>query len=131
MDAGRLKKILIIDDEPQIRRVIVSQITSSGKCALEASNRHEAFKIIATENIDAVICDIKLADDNGIEVLREIRKKSPDLPVIMLTGYIDAENIDLSRGIGCTDILLKPVRKEKLIEAIDKALGEPGRTGRV
>ncbi len=124
MDAELLKKILIIDDEPKIRKVIVSQIKSGGKCAFEASNRHEAFKIIASENIDIVICDIKLEDDNGIEILREIRKSNPDLPVIMLTGYIDSENIDLSRKIGCTDILLKPVRKEKLIESIDKALGK-------
>ena len=114
-----METILVIDDEKNIRKIICSQLASGGRKAVESTNREDALSILKTQHIDAVICDIKLAEGSGIEVLREIRKNWEAMPVIMLTGYIDREYFELSKQLGCYDVLIKPVRKEKLLEVLD------------
>ena len=115
------KKILIIDDDPGIRKVIKLQVKTLKRDLLEASNRAEALILLKQENVAAIICDIKLKEEYGFDLVREFRILYPELPIIMLTGFIEQEFYDAASAMGCLDMLIKPVRKEKLVEALEKA----------
>ena len=90
----------------------------------EAKNKNIAFETMTSVPIQVIICDIKMKDSNGFVILQELKKKYPDIPVIMLTGYIDQKISEKAKGMGCFDFITKPVRREKLIETINKALTE-------
>ena len=62
-----------------------------------------------------------MKDTNGFVILKELKKKYPDIPVIMLTGFIDKKISDKAKEMGCFDFITKPVRREKLKETIDNA----------
>jgi len=117
-----MKNLLIIDDELQIRRIIRIQLHKKDYTIHEADNKDIAFKILEDVPIDVIICDIKMKDSNGFVILKEIKIKYPDIPVIMLTGFIDKKISDKARNMGCFDFMTKPVRREKLLQTIEKAI---------
>ncbi len=114
------RNLLIIDDDPAIRTVVRMQLKNTAIRLHEASDIKGTMKALKDQPIDAVICDIKLKNLSGFEVFREIRKIYPDMPVIMLTGYIEQEYYDTSLEMGAADLIIKPVRKEKLLESLGK-----------
>jgi DNA-binding response OmpR family regulator len=99
--------ILIVDDEEKILEVIESLFLSVGYNVFKALNGKDAQSIFEKENMDLLILDLMLPDISGIEICKEIRKKSR-LPIIMLTAK--AEEADVIKGfnIGADDYLVKP-----------------------
>ncbi|HUJ31409.1 MAG TPA: response regulator, partial [Candidatus Acidoferrum sp.] len=77
-------KILVVDDEPQIRRVLRTTLTSQGYAANEAKSGDEALELIRTERPDLILLDVNMPGRSGLETCREIRSGS-DIPIIMLT----------------------------------------------
>ena len=118
-----MKNLLIIDDEEQIRKIIKIQLNKKGLNVCEASSKDIAFQILKDVPTDVIICDIKMKDSNGFIILNELKEKYPDIPVIMLTGFIDKKISEKARSMGCFEFITKPVRREKLIQTINKALG--------
>lgn len=119
-----MNKILIIDDDKRIRDIIKIQLGKNEFIILEAQNQLEAFNVFETNRVDVVLCDIKMKEIDGITVLKQIKSRSPDLPVIMLSGFINKEISDEARQAGCFDFITKPVKRQKLLEIINKALKE-------
>ncbi len=122
MHESSLKTILIVDDDPGIRSVIRNQIKSFGFRVAEASNKPEALAFLIAGSINIVVCDIKMKEENGFDILREIHTEYPSIPVIMLTGFIEKEYYDRAKELGAIDLIIKPVRKERLFEVLEKAL---------
>ena len=116
------KKLLIIDDEKRIRKIIKIQLRHTPLLISEAEDINRALDLIKKNEIDVVICDIKLKTADGIEVLKQIKASSPQLPVIILTGFIERDYRDRAEAIGCSDYLIKPVKRQRLISTIEKAL---------
>jgi two-component system response regulator GlrR len=114
------RNVLIVDDDPTIRGIVRMQLKSAGICLLEATDTASALNILEGSGADAVLCDIKLKNENGFDVFREIRKVYPALPIIILTGFIEEEYYDTSKDLGVANLLIKPIRKEKLLEALEK-----------
>jgi DNA-binding NtrC family response regulator len=120
MDNKIKRSILIIDDDPAIRKVIIYQLRSLEYGIFEASSMNEALAVLEAEKVAAVLCDVKLKEESGFDIVREIITKYPNLPVVMLTGFIEQEFYQTSIDMGCRDLIIKPVRKEKLQEVLEK-----------
>jgi DNA-binding NtrC family response regulator len=116
-----MKSLLVIDDDERIRKVIKIQLKDTDYKVFEADDKNTAMELIRDNPIDIVICDIKMKESNGFEILKEIKQLYPELPVIMLTGFIDKKMSDDAKEMGCFDFITKPVRREKLIQTIDSA----------
>ena len=76
--------VLIVDDEPQIRRVLRTTLTSHGYAVIEARSGDEALEVIRGEKVDLILLDLNMPGRSGLEICREIRG-SGDVPIIMLT----------------------------------------------
>ncbi len=117
-------RVLLIDDDPIIRKVVGLTLEKAGFVLQTASDGTEGIDILERGDFspDCVILDIRMPKISGIEVLSRIRKKFPLIPVIMLTALTDIEiAIDTMRR-GAFDYILKPVRKVQLIETVKKAI---------
>jgi two-component system response regulator (stage 0 sporulation protein F) len=82
-----MKRILVADDEMSIRLLYSEELKEEGYDVLTAANGKEALEVVAKEPLDLVILDIKMPEMSGIEVLRQIKEKHPDLPVLLSSAY--------------------------------------------
>ena len=102
-----VKKILVVDDEHDIRELLLDTLRTSGYEAIGAANGNEALFLIDTEFFDLVILDIMMPGMNGFQVLRQLRKTS-EIPVIMLSARIDTIDKVESFELGADDYVTKP-----------------------
>ncbi len=119
-------RVLVVDDEPDIRKVVGMTLKKAGYDVLEAENGERAIEIINTgENrmmLDVVICDIRMPKINGIEAIAYFRSQYPRVPVIVLTGFPDTDMATSMLREGVVDYLVKPVEGEKLKAAVVRAM---------
>lgn len=118
------KKILIIEDSELQRKLLHRWITNHGYIPLEAVNLSQARDIIIKDQIDVVLLDWELPDGSGIELISEIFSSSSVgwLPVIMVTGHTEPENLKLAIEAGATDYITKPAKEIELLARIFSAL---------
>lgn len=102
------RSVLIVDDEPDIQLVLGEFLKKEGFNIVEASNGEEAIQKVKNGGIDLALLDIAMPKMNGIEALREIKSLRPDLPVIMITAYRDAEKVVECFRLGAFDCIFKP-----------------------
>ncbi|MDY6912489.1 MAG: response regulator [Chloroflexota bacterium] len=121
IEFGR-KAILVVDDEDHIRNVVARVLKDEGYDVVDAANGNEALFQISQIRIDAVILDIRMPGMSGLEVLHKISRDYPDIKVIMLTGNADREAVSTAKAAGVTDFLAKPVKLDRLIETVRKAV---------
>ena len=119
-----MSKILIIEDEEPIRRVLVRILNEedSNFKIHEASDGKKGLESISKENFDLVLCDIKMPEIDGIELLQRTRKKNSSLPFIMLTGHGNIETAVESMKLGAYDFISKPPDLNRLITSVRNAL---------
>jgi CheY-like chemotaxis protein len=119
-------KILIIDDEEDVREAVKLHLESAGMDYdfLEAENGEEVIQILNKEcnmmDIAIAICDIRMPKINGIECIKFLRQEAPGIPVIVLTGYPDPELAAALTKKGIQAYLVKPINKEKLVGIVQK-----------
>jgi len=121
-------RILVVDDEADIRKVVRMTLQKAGYDVLEAENGEKAIETInAGENrllLDVVICDIRMPKINGVEAIGYFRKNYPRVPLIVLTGFPDTDMATSLLRQGVVDYLVKPVEGEKLRDAVARAMGQ-------
>lgn len=113
--------ILVVDDEPQIRRVLLSTLTTQGYVITEAKTGEEALESLRKERPDLVLLDINMPGMGGIETCREIRRAS-DAPIIMLTVRNAERDKVAALDAGADDYVVKPFGIEELLARIRAAL---------
>ena len=119
-----MAKILVIDDEQGMRQVTAKIMAQQGYEVIQAEDGATALKLLASESPDLVLLDIRLPDMDGVEILANVRRTRPDLPVIMLSGFGDIETaVDLVRQ-GAYDYLSKPYKVDKLLSLARSALNQ-------
>ncbi len=121
-----MHRILVIDDEQEIRATVKHHLVNADCEVIEAADGEEAMrKINEGDNpleVDAVICDIRMPKMDGMEAISYFLKTCPTLPLIVMTGYPQTElAVDLMKQ-GIKDYLVKPVKKETLLAAVKKAV---------
>src|ERR1700733_10182532 len=110
--------ILIVDDEPQIRRVMRTTLSSNGYSVIEARTGEEALEIIRKERPELGLLDVNMPGIGGLEVCREIRDQS-DVAIIMLTVRNTEHDKVLALDAGADDYVVKPFGMEELLRAIE------------
>ena len=119
-----MSKILIIEDEEPIRRVLVRILNEedSNFEIYQASDGKKGLDLIKKESFDLVLCDIKMPKVDGIELLQRTRKTDSTLPFIMLTGHGNIETAVESMKLGAYDFISKPPDLNRLINSVRNAL---------
>ena len=122
-----MTKILIIDDEAPIRRVLRDILENESYQVADASTGMEALQHIKEQDFDAIFCDIKMPEMDGIETLEAIRKES-DVPVIMLSGHGTIETAVEAIKKGAFDFIPKPPDLNRLLITLRNALDKKNLT---
>jgi len=119
-----MAKILIIEDEAAIRRVLVKILSEENKTYLveEAEDGLVGMEKIKDDEYDLVLCDIKMPKMDGIEVLEAIRKIKPEVPVVMLSGHGDLDTAVNTMKLGAFDYISKPPDLNRLLNTVRNAL---------
>ena len=119
-------RVLVVDDEPDTRRVVRMMLEKAGYDVVEADNGETAIEVINTgENrlmLDAVICDIRMPKIDGLFTMAYLRNQFPHVPVVILTGFPDTEMAVTCLCEGAVDYLVKPVAGERLRSAVARAM---------
>lgn len=119
-------KIMVVDDEQNIRDVIRLQLGQAGYHILEAENGESALKLIKQEDnfisVGLILCDIRMPKVNGIDVIDYLKKEAPGIPIVVITGYPDTELAVSLLKKGVKDYLVKPIEKERLMEVVDSVV---------
>ena len=115
------QKILLVDDEEAIRKVLSISLIDSGYQVFTAQSGEEALRIFKKEKPSIILTDIKMPGVDGIQVLQHIKKESPDTEVIMITGHGDMELAIQSLKFNATDFITKPINDDVLEIALKRA----------
>ena len=115
-------RVLIVDDEPAIRRALRPPLTELGFAVTEAIRGEEALQMLRTASFDVILLDINMPGIGGIETLRRIRSLHPRLPILMLT-VLDGENEKVQAlELGADDYVTKPFSTRELVARIRTAV---------
>lgn len=114
--------ILVIDDEPPIRKLLRMGLTTQGYAVVEASNGRTALAALGAGTVDLALLDLGLPDMRGHDLLRTIRERRPDLPVVVLSSRDDETGKVEALDLGADDYVTKPFGMGELLARIRTAL---------
>ncbi len=120
--ADQKRKILVVDDDTDVLETIDDILTAEGFSTTFSYDGHDALQKIAEQEPDLILLDCYLPQMMGIEVLKEIRKVSEDIPVIMMTGHGEEQLVVSLMKAGASDYLKKPLGKFTLLSAVKDVL---------
>jgi DNA-binding response OmpR family regulator len=118
-----MAKILIIDDDWMIRKLIVQMLSSAGHTTFEAPQGSIGLSLFRLERPSLVITDMVMPDMEGFETMRKLRREAPDLRIIAISGCADAY-LTMAQKLGANRVLAKPFHPRQLIAAVDDLLSE-------
>jgi DNA-binding NtrC family response regulator len=114
--------LLVVDDEPNVLLTYRLILQQQGYDVSAALTSDEARKVLAAEEVDLLLCDLSLEkQENGFDVIDFGRRKNPEMPAVLLTGYATQEAIDRAEGLGIP-MLFKPIDIRQLLQTISEML---------
>ncbi len=119
-----MPKILIIEDEAAIRRVLTKILSEENKTyeVFEAEDGLAGIELIKKEDFDLVLCDIKMPKMDGVEVLEAVKKIKPEIPMVMISGHGDLDTAVNTMRLGAFDYISKPPDLNRLLNTVRIAL---------
>src|SRR6267154_312636 len=117
-----MARLLIVDDERNIRRSLVTFFESFGHAVRAAESGTQAVASLAETQFDLVLTDYRMAEMSGLELLREIKKRAPESLVILMTAFATVENAVEAMKSGAYDYVTKPFSLEQIQHTVDRAL---------
>ena len=115
-------QILVVDDDVDIRSILIDQLSVCNFNFFEANNGKEALEIISKHEIDLVITDIKMPVMDGITLSTKINELDQFIPVIFVTAFADADNILSALRSGAFEFISKPFQKQFIVNRVNKSL---------
>jgi len=112
------KRILSIDDERMIHRVLEAHMHATDYELTTTESGAKGVELAGHGDFDLILCDLKLGDENGLDIIKAIKLVSKETPVIALSGLIDEEITMLAEKAGADDYLCKPFTKKALFSLI-------------
>ena len=122
------RRLLVADDDPDIRQVLSDRLTSDGYVVQTAADGREALLAVRSQKFDALIADINMPEVSGLVVLRQVREEQPSLPVIIITAAEARERALAAVQAGAQAYLLKPFDAGQLKQIVEQWVG-PAREG--
>jgi CheY-like chemotaxis protein len=108
MELGGTMHIVIIDDETAVAETLAEAVRSQGHTAAIGRSASEGLALIAVQSPDAVFLDLVMPGLSGVELVREIRQRNPELPIVVVTGRARSQDLEEVRRLGVTEIVEKP-----------------------
>jgi two-component system, OmpR family, KDP operon response regulator KdpE len=115
-------RILVVEDEALMRRVLVVALRSQGVSTLEAETGTEAIRLLADQAVDCILLDLGLPDIDGVEVVTRVRAINPSLPIILLSAHGEERHQIRALDAGADDYITKPFREGELMARVRAAL---------
>ncbi len=125
---GSGEPILIVDDEKNIRRTLRMVLESEGHVVHEAGSIVEADAVLMRESVDVILLDVKLGEDNGLDLLRSLKSRADDalrtsdVPVVMISGHATIEDAVSATRLGAFDFMEKPLDRNRVMVTVRNAL---------
>ncbi len=123
-----LGRVLVVDDEADLRKDIRLILTQADYDVVEAEDGEQAIEAIRSGDnpllVDAIICDLVMPKVGGMEAIAFFRSQFPGVPILVLTGHPNIENLNELYQQGVVDYLVKPIAPEKLLAAVEKAVSK-------
>ena len=116
------KTILLIDDDPSLRRVTEYNLNEKGFDVISASSGKDGLDLFEAAPVDLVVTDVKLGDMNGLDILERVKSKTPEIPVIVMTAFGSIEMAVQAMHKGAFNFLAKPFDRDTLALSCRKAL---------
>lgn len=120
-----MARILVVDDDAIIRRMLRKALQQAGHEVVEAQNGEEAIRLQQASQAELVITDMLMPETDGVEVIMELRRQAPRLKIIAMSGgghFGQTETLDVAMPLGAMSTLRKPFRLELMLETVEKAL---------
>jgi two-component system chemotaxis response regulator CheY len=119
-------RVMIVDDEDTVRKVLRLTLTKAGYDVVEADHGGKGIEVIGSDDnmlmLDVILCDIRMPKVNGLEAIVFFQQQYPSVPIIVVTGYPDQKMATDLLARGVFDYLVKPVDKEKLLATVAAAM---------
>src|SRR5512138_362057 len=116
-------RILVVDDEKFFQDLFKDVLASAGHAARTAASAEEALARLGEEQFDLLLTDIVMPGLDGIALVREAKRRDPDLEAVAITGHEDVRLAVQAMKAGCADFLTKPVDRDELLRVADRVLG--------
>jgi DNA-binding NtrC family response regulator len=117
-------RVLVVDDDKAVRAALRVNLEKAGLDVRLASTAEEALRVLHDHPMDIVLTDVKMPGASGLELLREVKSRWPDIQVVVMTGQGTVEDAVRAMKHGAADYIIKPVSKEELLVVLDKAARE-------
>jgi len=116
------QRVLVVDDEKNIRRMLGIVLESAGYLVREAPSGEDALAMLADAPVELVLLDVGLPGMNGLDALRQVRALAPDTAVVMISGHATVGTAVEATRLGASDFLEKPLARERVLLAVRNAL---------
>ena len=116
------KQVLIVDDEPNLRKILAAQLARDGYDVLTAEDGEVGLQMLRENHIDLVVTDLKMPKVDGMDLLRFALREDPDLPIVMITAHGTVDTAVEALKLGAFDYLTKPFDKDEVRQVVGKAL---------
>ena len=123
-----MARILVIDDEPLVRQMLEVRLTRAGHEVVTAPDGEEAIAVHNSQAAELVITDIFMPEKDGLETIQELRRETPELKIIAVSGGSRIGNMDflkMAAKFGASAALYKPLDYDELLQAIETCLQPP------
>jgi DNA-binding NtrC family response regulator len=120
-----MARILLADDDTRVREAVAMILEDAGHEVLQALDGDHALKSFRAKPVDLVVCDLFMPGKDGLETIRELRKLSPAVRIIAMSGSGFNGAVDMLRTalhMGAIEVLGKPMRRKDLLAAVDRLL---------
>jgi nitrogen regulation protein NR(I) len=116
------RQVLIVDDEPNLRKILSAQLTRDGYDVLTAEDGEQGLQLLAENHIDLVVTDLKMPKVDGMTLLKRALEEDPELPVVLITAHGTIDTAVEALKIGAFDFVTKPFDKDEVRQIVAKAL---------
>ncbi len=111
-------QVLLVEDDEDNRELMAEVLVAAGYHVLSASSGSEGLKALAENSVDVVVTDIGMPGMGGLEMARAAKEIAPTVPVVVVTGYAEREDISAASGRDVDAVLVKPVDPDQLAAAV-------------